>query len=295
MRGSSAACDATHDMATGGTVTSTSATGEIEFSVVIPTFRRQTQLVEAIESVLAQDVASEIIVLDDSPEGSARGTIEAFADARVTYLLHDPPSRGQPSRVRNAGWPRARGRFVHFLDDDDRVAEGFYRDARSTFERHPDAGVVFGLIAPFASDPQADIDNELRFFTTASRRARLAARINVRHWLIASQLFNDTVLVNSACVIRREHIAPLNGYDTSMRLNEDVDFYSRAIRRYGFRFLDQTVVHYRINPDSLMHGQSDRNGLRDTYNTMYEHYRAEYGSAELFALKVLARTVMRFL
>src|SRR5260221_10766659 len=99
-----------------------------DVSVIVPTFRRPVQLKEAIASALAQsEVSLEVIVVDDSPEGSARAAVEGLGDARVRYLKHEPPSGGVPGRVRNAGWPLAQGRFVQFLDDDDRVAEGAHQ------------------------------------------------------------------------------------------------------------------------------------------------------------------------
>jgi glycosyltransferase involved in cell wall biosynthesis len=42
----------------------------VDFSVVIPTFRRPIELIEAISSVLRQhDATIEILVIDDAPEG----------------------------------------------------------------------------------------------------------------------------------------------------------------------------------------------------------------------------------
>ncbi|MFL6577819.1 MAG: glycosyltransferase family 2 protein, partial [Povalibacter sp.] len=215
---------------------------EVDVSVVIPTYRRPELLKEAVVSALSQEgVQLEVIVVDDSPEGSAAAVIEQIADSRVSYVRNDPPSGGRPALVRNAGWPQARGKYVHFLDDDDRVAVGFYAAAVSTFEAHPDRGVVFGRIAPFGGDP-ASMDHEHTFFANAARRARLAARVGGRLWMVANLLFADTVLVNSACLIRRDCVAALEGYDPQMPLNEDVEFYCRGIRRFGFVFLDQVVL-----------------------------------------------------
>jgi glycosyltransferase involved in cell wall biosynthesis len=77
-----------------------------EISVVIPTFGRPRLLGDAIESVLAQHVQVEIIVVDDSPEGSAGPVAKGFG-SKVQYLANPNPTRGWPSRVRNLGWPRA--------------------------------------------------------------------------------------------------------------------------------------------------------------------------------------------
>ncbi|MGC3982940.1 MAG: glycosyltransferase [Steroidobacteraceae bacterium] len=266
----------------------------IDISVIIPTFRRQDQLVEAIDSVLAQQhVTVEVIVIDDSPEGSARSVVEG-RDPRVTYLQRDPPSRGKPALVRNSGWPRASGRFVHFLDDDDRVAKDFYRDAVAQFEAHPRQGMVFGRIEPFGED-EASVAHERAFFADAARRAKIAARVQSRRWIVANLLFKRTLLVNSACIIRRECLAALDGYDTTLGLNEDVDLFCRAIRKFGFGFLDRVVVHYRINPNSLIHGRENDDKLVESYQRMYSRYRQTHGAAELFAMKLLARTVLRVL
>jgi len=264
-----------------------------DVSVIIPTFRRPDQLAEAIESVLAQTVDCEIFVLDDSPEGSARNVAERYADSGVRYRQHVPPTGGKPAVVRNAGWQLARGRFVHFLDDDDRVADGFYRHAIETFDSRPDIGMLFGRVEPFGNITPESLQHEQSHFTVAARRARIAARMRSRYWIVASLLFQPTMLVNSACMIRRECIAPLGGYDVSLGMNEDVDFYCRAARRYGFAFLDRTVLHYRINPDSLMHGRSDDSELHRSYRSMYERYKATHGGAEFLAVKLLARTLLR--
>lgn len=265
---------------------------EVDVSVIIPTFRRLELLKEAILSVLAQErVRTEVIVVDDSPEGSARSVVEAVADSRITYLQNNPPSGGKPALVRNAGWPKARGRFIHFLDDDDRVAAGFYAAAVSAFDANPSRGVVFGRIEPFGGDENS-MPHERAFFASAAHRAELAAKVGGRLWMVANLLFADTVLVNSACIVRRECVAALQGYDALMPLNEDVEFYCRAIRRFGFVFLPQTVLHYRILPSSLMHGRASNDGIVETYRRMYAQYREKHGAFELLAMKIFSRTLL---
>src|SRR5262245_43261401 len=110
----------------------------LDFSVVIPTFRRPGQLAEALNSVLRQrEVTLEILVVDDCPEGSAKNIVEGLQDNRVCYLKNPCPTGGVPSVVRNLAWPVASGRFVHFLDDDDIVPEGYYMTVKAIFESQP--------------------------------------------------------------------------------------------------------------------------------------------------------------
>jgi len=97
-----------------------------DVSVIIPTFHREKLVVAAVESALLQrsdGVSVEVIVLDDSPSGSASKAVEAIGDADVRYVRRTVPSGGRPALVRNEGARLARGGFLHFLDDDD-VLEG---------------------------------------------------------------------------------------------------------------------------------------------------------------------------
>ena len=140
----------------------------IEFSVIIPTYRRPRELRDALNSVLSQlDVSVEIIVVDDSPEGSAREVIDALSDPRVKYFKNPSPTGGIPSVVRNLAWPHAKGMFIHFLDDDDIVPEGHYAAVRAAFSEHPEVGLIFGRIEPFGSCTAAELEHERRYFASA--------------------------------------------------------------------------------------------------------------------------------
>lgn len=264
-----------------------------DISVIVPTFRRPKELIEAVQSALSQQgVCVEVIVLDDSPEGGAHDAILSLADTRVIYIKMPSPSGGKPALVRNTGWPHAKGRFVHFLDDDDRVAEGAYAAMRAALDARPDVGVVFGCIAPFGNDPEV-LQREQAYFERATIQARRFARLRSKRLLTAYLLFHATLLVNSACMIRRACIAPLGGYDPDCVLNEDTHFYLRAIRRSGYTFVDRAVIHYRTGAPSLMSCRNGDDPLIQAYHHIHYRYRAEYGTLEYLTMKILARTLLR--
>ena len=265
-----------------------------DFSVVMPTFRRPAELREAIASVLSQQgVTVEVIVVDDSPEGSAQPTVDAIADSRVCYRKMPVPSRGKPGVVRNYGWPFATGRLCHFLDDDDLVPEGHYLRVKEAFASQPQVGVIFGVVEPFTSAGNS-MEHEQIYFADAARRARSCVRFGPRLAFGARMLFEPTMIVCSNCIVRREYVVALGGFDTEITLVEDVDFYGRAMRRFGALFLERVTLHYRIGP-SLMHSRKGDEAIVESYRRMHANYRKLWGTADFLALKLFARGLMRFI
>jgi glycosyltransferase involved in cell wall biosynthesis len=265
-----------------------------EFSIVIPTFRRPLQLKEALGSVLSQgEIGLEILVVDDSPEGSAREIVEGFHDLRIRYIKNPNPSGGIPSIVRNMGLKKCSGKFVHFLDDDDLVPKGYYHDVRREFGDGARAGMIFGHIEPFGDCPPEQLADEKAFFKNAHRRAQMCSRLGVVWPFVGQMLFGQVLLVCSSAILRRECVQALGGFDPNIVLHEDRDLFIRVIRRYGARFLNGISLHYRIGYPSLMHAATpsaeqlalERKGSR----LVKEKYMNTHGRLEYLALKAATK------
>ena len=88
-------------------------------SVVIPTFNRLKHLKAAVTSVLEQTKADwEMVIADDGSAEETREFLRSLEDPRIRTLWL--PHSGNPSRVRNAAIRHAQGRYLAFLDSDDR-------------------------------------------------------------------------------------------------------------------------------------------------------------------------------
>jgi GT2 family glycosyltransferase len=267
-----------------------------DISVVVPTCRRPSELAEALKSVLAQTTVSlEVIVVDDCIEQSAREVVVKLADPRVRYEPNPHPSGGWVSAVRNFGSGLATGALVHFLDDDDLAPEGHYAAMKAAFDARPDVGVVFGRVQPFGLDP-TKVAHENAVFTSAAQRAAASAKFGPKWAFSARLFFSGTLLVCGAAMIRRSCIPAIGGFDTKLRVAEDVDFYARAIHKFGACFLDRVTLHYRIWDASLMHTPNLQPMLvRDNYRRMQARYRDEHGRVDYLLTKVLTRTLLRLL
>jgi GT2 family glycosyltransferase len=267
-----------------------------DVSVIVPTFHREMLVADAIGSALEQRrVSVDVIVLDDSPSGSASSVVQAIGDSRVSYVKREVPSGGRPAVVRNEGFRLSRGRFVHFLDDDDVLEDGALAALVDALDRRPSAGMAFGAVVPFGEN-EAILRDEQRYFLEAARSAK--GLVHPLH-LAAQLLFRNTVLVNSACLARRDAFEAVGGYDAEVTINEDVELWLRVARSTGFAYVDRPVVRYRTGASSLMRdtltaSDGAQPKFRGAYARMYEKYRREYGSLEFYALKLLARTLLNW-
>jgi glycosyltransferase involved in cell wall biosynthesis len=262
-----------------------------DISVIIPTFHRETQLLEAIGSVLGQPgVSFEIIVVDDSAEGSARDAVASLGEPRVRYVQRSEPSNGRPALVRNEGAQLAKGRYLYFLDDDDILQPETLRVMSQTLDTAPQAGMAFGVVEPFGVD-EIKLRHERPYFARAHRIAR---RLRWRLELTASLVFRPPILVNSACMARRAAFTSVGGYDADIPVCEDADMWARIAHSTGYVFVDRPVVRYRTGAPSLMNAlvENDQK-LHVSYRRIQDKYRKVIGPLKFLAWKIWARTALR--
>ena len=119
-------------------------------AVVIPCHDDGPTLEEAVASVLEQDVAAEVIVVDDgSTDPSTHALLDRLTAAGVRVLRQD--NRG-PGPARMAGMRATQAEYALPLDADDRLMPGALRLLRTALERNPRA--VAAWEAPALREPR---------------------------------------------------------------------------------------------------------------------------------------------
>src|SRR3954447_14398775 len=107
-------------------------------SVVIPAYNSAWCIDHAIDSVLAQTYHDyEIIVVDDGSTDETRDVVQRYG---IAVRLVCKPNGGMSS-ARNRGISEARGRYIAFLDSDDRWLPTKLALQVALLDTHPD--VVF--------------------------------------------------------------------------------------------------------------------------------------------------------
>lgn len=120
--------------------------GSARLSIVLPTYNRNRELEEAVESILRQTYSDiELIVVDDGskiPVSEAVSDVSFDAIERVEIIRHAENSGANVAR--NTGIRAATGEYIAFLDDDDRWQPEKAERVIDTFDSvDPEVGVVY--------------------------------------------------------------------------------------------------------------------------------------------------------
>lgn len=256
----------------------------ISLSIITPTFRREALLAEAVASVQrVMGIEWEMLIGDDSPEGSAEPVIRAFKDERIRYWKNPQPTGGFPAVIRNRLAGEAKGKYLYFLDDDDRVVADSLLAMVAALEAG-DAGVAVGDVRPFGEN-QSALRHEEDYF--ARCRAVWASEKRPRV-IVTYLLFISSLLVCSSCVIRKSAFEAIQGFDVRIALCEDVEMFLRAIRTFGFVYMPMVVLERRCGAVSLINGGSAA-AFKKSYRIIYANYRARFGAMEFLVLKIASR------
>ena len=91
---------------------------KILVSVIMPAYNCENYIAVAIQSVLAQEVPLELIIIDDNSSDGTAEVIRSYCqDSRVQYVRNE--KNMGVAKSRNKGMDMARGKYIAFLDADD--------------------------------------------------------------------------------------------------------------------------------------------------------------------------------
>ena len=111
-------------------------------SIIIPTYSRPHLLPRAVESARAAGTNVEVIVVDDA---STDGTAAVCRELKGIKYIRLERNQGVAG-ARNVGILESTGKYVAFLDDDDRRLPGSLDTQAALLDANPDAGFVCGAM-----------------------------------------------------------------------------------------------------------------------------------------------------
>ena len=229
-------------------------------SVIIPTKNRPDMLIDAIRSVLGQTYRHfEILVINDGG-GDVEGILSNLdADGRIVYVRL-PQSR-ERSFGRNLGVQLAQGKYITYLDDDDRY-----------YPQHLETLVEFlertGHQVAYADAYRVHQTKEHGRYVTKSKDLPYSQDFNADQILVNNFIPNLCLMHAKACVEQ------VGGFESSLEPHEDWDFLIRLSQQYSIHHIQTVTAEFSWRTDGSTSTSARQPDFLRTRELIYEKYQA---------------------
>ncbi len=222
-----------------------------KITVAMPAYNAERYISESIESVLRQDFLDlELIVYDDGSKGGSYKIAQKYArqDKRVR-VYRSADNRGV-AYARNKILALARGEYIAPHDADDIMLAGRLKTPAEFLDKHPDTGVVFGKALIFRNQNRSLIGCKKPSLWIRGKAVipETSQKVSGFRWF-----------AHGSSMFRRKLAIRVGGYDSSLRVNEDMDLFWRLCSKTEFYFINRFFYAYRLQPHSLTYNQSVSN------------------------------------
>jgi len=213
-------------------------------SVVLPTRDRPTFLLQAVDSVLAQQApAAELLLVDDGHEGAAEAVANRLGGRPGPAIRVLPGPRRGPGAARNVGIQAACGELIAFLDDDDLWLPEKLAWQVAWFVSRPTLGAL-GTEFARAENPNA-------FTRHPPRRPGRLRRVS------RGALLRGNRLATSSVVVRRRCFEECGGFDESLPLAQDWEMWLRIAARWEVSVVAAPLAIYRLHGAQRSRSQAE--------------------------------------
>jgi len=216
-------------------------------SIIVPCYNQAQYLDECLESVLNQTYINWecIIVNDGSPDNTEEIALNwTQKDSRFKYIKK---KNGGLSSARNAGLEIAQGKYIQFLDSDDKIAMQKFEKQLSILNKGIDI-----CVSDYA---------HIGIFGEIKERAGWCNKITdfrqdvIFRWDDGFSIPIHTALISSSCIGNVR-------FDESLKAKEDWLFWIEVSEKVPtIHYMDEVLAYYRINLASMTHDST----LMQTY------------------------------
>jgi glycosyltransferase involved in cell wall biosynthesis len=212
--------------------------------VVIPVFNRAAELVRALDSLASQSDGNFGVIVCDDGSSEDIAAVTTLYKNRLNLKLIRIENSGGPARPRNVGVAASQATWISFLDSDDWWFPDRMERIRIALDDSCD--LVYHKLRVTRSSQDDDL-NRPAHNPTLGDATRTADP--VRHML----KFGNPI-PTSACVVRRELLDKIGGFEESRALSsvEDFDAWLRMCSHGArLKFLPEVLGAYWIGSDQI--------------------------------------------
>jgi len=185
-------------------------------SIIVPTFNRARYLGECLDSLLAQTVpAQQILVIDDGSEDDTPSLLASYGQ-RISTIRK--PNGGKPAAV-NLALGHCTGSLIWLFDDDDVALPDAIESRLRVLATAPAAGFVYSAHRLGSDGPDGRIV-----------AGRLCQPMQPTTEAFFFELMRNCFFHLNSALVRRELYAAAGAFDGELKAGEDYDMQIRLAR-----------------------------------------------------------------
>lgn len=200
---------------------------EVNFSIIITTYKRPNNLERCINSILKQDYDNyEILIIDDNnSESSHREETEKLIHKinrldKIKYIKHEKNLGA--CAARNTGIKNSKGKYICFLDDDDE----WQKNKLSKINEIMDYNYPIILS---------------NYFIVDENKRKILYKINFKHNFKEELQKGNILLTTSILVILKEIIIEYM-FDENLEAGQEWELLYRLSNNYNVHVIDEPLV-----------------------------------------------------
>ena len=203
-------------------------------SVIIPCYKQTQYLQQAIYSVLQQTYPHyEVIVVDDGSPDDVEAVVRHFKEERVKLIKQ--PNRGV-AVARNNGMLASIGKYIIFLDSDDRLLPNALQEGVGFLEKHQHCAYVSGFVQL--------INQEGSLIVVPAQQ-----HVEEDHFKVL--LRTNYIWTPGAVMYRKSILETRRGFDPTAGGSADYELNIRLAREFPVGCHGQVILDYRRHQNSM--------------------------------------------
>ena len=221
-------------------------------TVLVPNYRHARYLPERMDSILAQTVVpNEVLLLDDCSPDDSLPILTDYAAERPTWrVVANEQNSGSPFAQWNKGVGMATSQYVWIAESDDAADPLLLETLLQTAQAHPTAVLVYAQTLL--------MDEESRTLHSFQKNYKYLFGAQAERWLqpyfargvdeIREYFILHNVVPNaSGALIRRDAYLAAGGANPHYRLNGDWAFYTRLLEHGDIAYVPTPLNRFRVH------------------------------------------------
>lgn len=224
-------------------------------SIIMPTYNSSAFILKTLQELESQDFDNyEVVVVNDGSKDNTLDILTAEAKKNPRLVLVDKENGGVSS-ARNAGIRVAKGEFISFLDDDDRITPNFIIKMYTQQRKTGVDAVYCGMYRVYDDTEKGKVKVDSEFIEGHILYSFLTGKVNFH----LGSLF-----------IRRKIIEENNlSFNERLKIGEDILYIYQLLSLCSVSSVAEYMYYYICRPGSVM------NVRRDSQHYQHEAYAHE--------------------